>query len=399
LTADGPLGLLPLADLRVLELGSSISGAFCGKLLAAFGAELIKVEPPGGDPCRRLGPFAGDRPELERSLPFLYLNTGKLSVTLGPESASGRVLLGRLASDAQIVLDSLGPGRLEALGLPYAQLAGLSPGIVLTSIADFGSDGPYRDYLGGELVLLALGGLLNMIGEPEREPLRLGGYQAQYVTGLSAFTGTMAAIHERDATGRGQRVEVSAQESVAFVEWKSGIYYQADGQLRRRGGRKAQWLVLRCRDGFAAFVYQDEHWPGVRDLIGDDRLADARFDTRAGRLAHREELRPLLEAWTAQRPKTAVYHQAQAAGIPVGMVADVADLVASPQYAARGFMATVDHPATGPAQYPGAPCTLDGDRPAPRRAPLLGEHNPAIYLDRLGLTTTEAVGLRERGVI
>src|SRR5439155_25188992 len=162
---------------------------------------------------------------------------------------------------------------------------------------------------------------------------------------------------------------------------------------------EAQWLVLPCNDGFVAFVYQDDHWPKVVDLIDDKRLKDPRFTTRAGRLAHREELRPLLEAWTQARTKTKVYHTAQAHGVPVGMVADVADLVASPQYAARGFMTSVDHPSTGPIQYPGVPCTLDGFRPSPRRAPLLGEHNALVYRERLGLTAQDLVGLRERAVI
>jgi crotonobetainyl-CoA:carnitine CoA-transferase CaiB-like acyl-CoA transferase len=213
----------PLDGLRVVELGSSLAGAFCGKLLAAFGAEVIKVEPPEGDPNRRLGPFAGDRPDREASLTYLYLNTGKLGLTLPLGSAAGQRALRRLLADVDVVLDGLGHGQLDRLGLGYADLAAQSPGLVLTAITPFGDDGPYRDLLDGELVLLALGGLLNMVGEPEREPLRLGGYQAQYVTGLSALTGTLAALFARDLSGLGQRVEVSAHESVAFVEWKSGI--------------------------------------------------------------------------------------------------------------------------------------------------------------------------------
>jgi len=145
-----------------------MAGAYCGKLLAAFGARVIKVEPPTGDPLRQLGPFAGDRPRAEGSLPFLYLNTGKQGVTLESESATGRGLLRRLMLGADIVLDSLGPGQLDAAGLSYADLAAESPRLVLTAISSFGEDGPYRDYLDGELVVLALGGLLNMVGEPER---------------------------------------------------------------------------------------------------------------------------------------------------------------------------------------------------------------------------------------
>jgi crotonobetainyl-CoA:carnitine CoA-transferase CaiB-like acyl-CoA transferase len=389
----------PLEDLRVVELGSSLAGAFCGKLLAAVGAEVVKVEPRDGDPNRRLGPFAADRPDIEGSLIYLYLNTGKLGVTLTLSSPTGQDLLRRLLADADVVLDGLGRGQLDALGLEYADLAAQSPGVVLTAITCFGDEGPYRDHLDGELVLMALGGLLNMVGEPEREPLRLGGYQAQYVTGLSALTGTLAALFARDLSGRGQRVEVSAHESVAFVEWKSGIYYQSNGQVRRRGGREAQWVVLRCCDGFVAFVYQDENWPGVIELIEDPRLEDPRFESRAGRLAAREELRAIFERWTLRRPKTEVYHAAQARGIPVGMVADVADLVASPQYAARDFFETIDHPATGAVAYPGLACSFDGVRPASGRAPLLGEHNRAIFQERLGLAPAEVASLHAKGVI
>ena len=238
-----------------------------------------------------------------------------------------------------------------------------------------------------------------MVGEPDREPLRLGGYQAQYVSGLSAFTGTLAALHVRDATGRGQRVETTIQESVAFVEWKSGIYYQANGQLRRRGGRDAQWIVLRCADGFIAFVYQDDNWPGVMKLIGDSRLSDERYQTRAGRLAHREKLRKIFEAWTEHRPKLEIYHTAQAHGIPCGMVSDMADLLETPQYQERRYFETIDHPSTGAVRYPGLPCSFSGTRPLSRRAPLLGEHTREIYEDRLGLTTEDVLRLRERRVI
>lgn len=387
-----------LSGLRALEIGASIAGAFCGKILAALGAEVIKVEPPEGDRFRRLGPFSGDRPEIEGSLLFLYLNTGKMGITLEPGSATGGELFGRLVAGADVILDSLGPGRLAALGFAYPKLAELAPGLVLTSISDFGAGGPYRDFRGGELVVMALGGLMHMIGDPQREPLRLGGYQVQYATALSAFVGTMAALHHRDNTGRGQQVEVSAQETVAFIEWKSGIYYQAGGQLRRRGG-SGQWMVLPCKDGFVAFVYQNKNWPAVVELLKDERLTEPRFATLASRVKHREELRSILESWTKPRPKLEIYHEAQAKGIPVGMVADMADVVASPQYAATAFLAAIDHPSTGPVQYPSFPCSIDGERSSVGRAPLLGEHSLTIYRDRLGLTTADVLRLREASVI
>jgi crotonobetainyl-CoA:carnitine CoA-transferase CaiB-like acyl-CoA transferase len=387
--------LLPLAGVRVVELGGGIAGAFCGKLLAGFGAEVVKVEPPAGDGLRRLGPFAHDRLDVEGSLPFLYLNTGKQSVTLDTASATGRQLLRRLAETADVVLQTIEPGQSSAT---YLDPAARPTGLVVTSIEEFG-EGPYGDYLGGELIVLALGGLLNMVGEPDREPVRLGGYQAHCSGGLAAFTGTLAALYQRDVSGVGQQVEISVLETVAFVEWKSSIYYQANGKLRVRGGRDAQWQVIRCRDGYIAFVYQDGNWSGVKRLIGDARLDDDRFASRQGRVAHREELRQIFEAYTLSRDKLDIYHSAQAYGIPLGLVADVPDIVASPQYAERAYFDTIDHPSTGPVAYPGIPCTVDGRRPTSRGAPLLGEHNATVYGTVLGLTADEQAGLRERGIV
>ncbi len=389
----------PLGGLRALELGDGIAPAFCGKLLAALGADVIKVEPPTGDLCRRVGPFARDQTDPESSLLFLYLNTSKRGITLDLTTPTGAHLFRRLAAAADIVVEGLGAGRLEMLGLGYGVLARDNPGLILTSITPFGDEGPYRDYLDGELVLLALGGLLNMLGTPDREPVPLGGHQAEYAAGLAAFTGTMVALTGREVTGRGQQVTVSAQETVAYLEWKTPIYYQSDGRVRRRGGEQSQWLVLPCRDGFVAFVFQDEHWPRVKELVGDPRLEEPRFADRRGRVANRDELRQILAAWTAERTKGEVYHQAQALGIPVGMVADAADLVASPQYRSRGFFARVDHPRTGPALYPGIPLLLGGHRPPVGRAPLLGEHNLEVYTSLLGLSPAEVAGLREQGVI
>jgi crotonobetainyl-CoA:carnitine CoA-transferase CaiB-like acyl-CoA transferase len=389
----------PLGGLRVLEVGGGIAPAFCGKLLAALGADVIKIEPPAGDRCRRVGPFARDRADPESSLLFLYLNTSKRGITLDPTTPTGAHLFRRLAAAADIVVEALGPGRLGQLGLGYGVLARENPGLILTSITPFGDEGPYRDYLDGELVLLALGGLLNMVGALDREPIPFGGYQAQYAAGLAAFTGTMVALTGREVTGHGQEVTISAQETVAYLEWKTPIYYQSDGRVRRRGGEQSQWMVLPCSDGFVAFVFQDEHWPQVKKLVGDPRLENLRFADRPGRVAHRGELREILAGWTRARTKAKVYHGAQALGIPVGMVADAADLVASPQYRARGFFARVDHPRTGPALYPGIPFVLDGHRPPVGRAPLLGEHNLEVYTSLLGLSAAEIAGLRERGVI
>jgi crotonobetainyl-CoA:carnitine CoA-transferase CaiB-like acyl-CoA transferase len=393
------LVLLPLSDVVVLELGSSIAAAYCGRLLAAFGATVIKVEPPDGDPMRAMPPFAANVRGPEASLSYMYLNGGKQGITLASGSASGRGLLAGLVANADVVLDAMGPGVLPAQGLPFAQISALNPATILMSITPFGNDGPYRDYVASELVLLALGGLLKLVGRVERTPIRLGGYQAQYQGGLAALAGTLAALHARALTGRGQEAEVAVQEAVAFTEWKSAIYFQATKRLRMRGGEQSEWTVLPCRDGFLGFVFREKEWPNVKRLIDDPRLEDPRFASRASRLALRQELRGLLEAWSMTRTNLEAYHEAQAAGVPAGMVTTMADLLESPQYRDRAFFDEIDHPATGPIRSPGVPVLLNGQRPRAGRAPLLAEHNDAVYGERLGLDSGELARLRARRVI
>ena len=229
--------------------------------------------------------------------------------------------------------------------------------------------------------------------------MRLGGQQAYYQTGLAALNGVLTALFVRDRDGRGQVVEVAAQEVIAFTEWKSAIYYQANHRRRTRGGLDSQWIVVRCQDGFLGFVYRIQNWPQILQLIGDPELADERFATRALQIRNREAMRTIIERWTSRRTKSDAYHSAQALGIPVGMVADMADVVASDQYRQRSFYEQVEHPAAGTARYPAAPVEFNGMRPRTSRAPLLGEHNETVLCGQLGLSTLDLRRLQQRGVV
>jgi crotonobetainyl-CoA:carnitine CoA-transferase CaiB-like acyl-CoA transferase len=391
-------GTLPLTGLLVLELGSSIAGAYCGKLMAAFGADVVKIEEPSGDPVRRRGPFAGDQPDRERGLLHLYLDTGKRSVTLAVGEPTGRDLLAGLIARADVVLNG-GPAGLELAALTDRQVSELNPAAVLAHVTAFGREGPYVDYLDTDLVLLALGGLLSLLGHPGKPPVRLGGQQAYYQTGLAALNGILTALFVRDHDGHGQVVEVAAQEVIAFTEWKSAVYYQANHRRRTRGGLDSQWIVVRCQDGFLGFVYRIQNWPQILELIGDPELAGERFATRALQIRNREAMRAIIERWTSARKKSDVYHSAQALGIPVGMVADMADIVASDQYRYRAFLEPVDHPATGAASYPATPAEFNGVRPRTGRAPLLGEHNETVLCGLLGVSPPDLRRLHERGVL
>jgi CoA:oxalate CoA-transferase len=370
--------LAPYDDITVVELGETIAPAYVGKQLADLGATVIRVDDPTGQGLYGFPPIIGvDADGRNVGAAYLHLCRNKQSVAIDLESESGRVAVGELIQRAQVVIDGLGVDRLTELGLAHSELM-QRPDLIVTSITPFGLSGPYRDLAASDLVVMALGGMSNLVGAPEREPLSLGGYQAQYASGVCAFTGTAAALLYRDRSGRGQLVDVSALESIAYVEWKSASTFEATGSVRRRVGDHSHNLVLRTLDGWFGLLYTDPNWPQLRALTGVEALDDERFSTRAGRAAHADELRSLLSDWFAQRTKHEIYHAAQALKVPAGMVATMGDLLESKQYAARDFWQTVDHPATGPLQYPGPGYCISGYTPPAERAPVLGEHTQQV---------------------
>jgi crotonobetainyl-CoA:carnitine CoA-transferase CaiB-like acyl-CoA transferase len=391
---------LPLDDLVVVELGDMLAAAWTGRLLADLGARVVRVDGLSGGGLYSSEPLVGqDESGRPVSAAWLHLNRNKESVTFDVDTPAGCELLGRLFARADVLIDGSGLDRLAGLGFPYAVLQEMLPRLVIAAITPFGLTGPYRDLHGSDLVVVALGGLLNMVGFPEREPLELGGAQAQYGAGLSAFTAIMVAVTWRDRSGAGQLIDVSMLETVAFVEWKSGTYWEADGRVRYRVGNRSHWLVLPARDGYIALVYQDESFPGLQRLTGIEALNDERFATRPGRARHADEIRELVAPWFAGQTKLDVYQRGQAEGIPLGFVATIEDLLASEQYRERGFWQTVDHPATGPAQYPGQPYHLSGIELPAGRAPVLGEHTEAVLRELLEASEAEIESWRSSGVL
>ncbi len=389
-----------LSDVRVLDLSEDVAGPFCSKLLAGLGAEVIKVERPGsGDVSRRAGPFPGVAPHPEQSALFLYMNTGKKGITLDIAGRTGAAILRCLVQECDILVESFPPGYLERWGLGYAALERLHPGLIYTSVTPFGQSGPYRDYKGSELIAQAIGALMQTIGLPDREPLRIGGNPALYTTGMSAFSATMIALYVRDVQGDGQHVDVSAMETIAVAQIHSSIHHQ----FGRAPARRESPLV-RAKDGWVSpglerGVRQDT-WARVCELIGrPDLKDDPAFNTPEARREHQQDLLAILGTWTATRPKEEIYHIFQEFQSVAGYVATVEDLSASGQLAARQFFQAIDHPATGTAIYPGAPFRIQGDPWRHTRAPLLGEHNSEIYGGRLGFAAAELARLRALGII
>lgn len=393
---------LALGDIRVLDVSEGVPGSYCAKIMAGLGAEVIKVERPGsGDVSRTMGPFPNDEPHPEKSAAFLYLNTGKKSITLDLENPTGASMFKLLVQDSDVLIESFPVGYMDGLGLGYSDLQSLNPTLVYTAISPFGQTGPYRDYKNSDIVTQAMGALMDTIGTPDREPLKIGGNAALYTVGMGAFSGTMLAIYGRDTQGHGEFVDVSAMETITVAQIHSSIGYQFRGtnQTRRESA------LLLAGDGYVnpglSVGVQEDTWRNVCDLIGHPELADDPiFSTREGRREYQEDLLAIIGAWVAEQPsKEEIYHQVQALRTIAGYVATVEDLVKSRQFVAREYFTSIDHPVAGAAIYPGAPFTLSGEEWQHSRAPLLGEHNAEIYCDNLGYSREDLVRLSNLGVI
>ena len=388
------------ADLTILDLSEGIAGGYCTKLFAAMGARVLKVEPPAGDALRRMGPFAGDLPHPERGLPFLYLGTGKQSITLNLDTADGLALLLRLAGQADVLVETAGPGVLTGLGLGYDVLHARYPELIVAALTAFGQDGPYRDWQTSELVAEALSGLMYSIGDTDREPLKIGGSPALYTAGIAMFSAIMAAVWQRDLSGEGQFIDLSLHEITTLTQIHGSVQAAFHGAYTVRRGSP----YLQAADGWVSLGLEmgvgDDTWGKVCALLDRPDLEhDPRFATTIARREHREALNDVLGIWVATKPKEDIYHQLQALRSIAGHVATTADLFLTQQLQQRGYFATVDHPEAGAAAYPGLPFRFGESLAATTRAPRLGEHNTQVYCHDLGLTTDELVRLRERGAV
>ena len=392
-----------LDDLKVLDLSQGLAGPICAKILADFGADVIKVEPPAGDAGRRIAPYFGQEPHPEKSLVFLLANLNKRGVRLDLDAADGRELFRRMAASADIIVESYPPGYLASLGLGYAALAKDNPGLIMVSITPFGQTGPYRSYESEEIVTYALSGIMSISGMADREPLKHGGMQSQYEGGLSGAFGALAALHARDLQGEGQQVDVSLQDVVASTLIVHQPMYSWTGavQGRRRPGGAQYGHVQRCKDGY--FIWQTgggAEWSDIVEFFGVEELKEERFATVSGRTVHGEDLDRLVLEATKDRTMQELFRTAsEKYHMLFGVVQEPADLARCPHLEAREFFQEVDHPVIGRIKVPFRLWSMP-ESPAVYRcpAPLLGQHNTEVY-GELGLDADRLQTLAARGVI
>jgi crotonobetainyl-CoA:carnitine CoA-transferase CaiB-like acyl-CoA transferase len=393
-----------LDGIRVLEMGGHVSAPFCAKLFADYGADVIKIESPGvGDESRRAGPFVGDAPHPEKSIPFLYLNTNKRGITLDVENAAGRRIFESLLESTDVLVENFSPGDSAAPALDRDQLTQTYPGLIVTSITPFGRTGPYRDHAATDIVAYAMSGLMYHSGDSDREPLRNALDQSFYVAGINGAVATTAALFQRLFTSAGQSIDVSTMECLASHLVQAVPYYSYTGAIKGRRPIRGSGFeeLMPAKDGYVIpSVQGSQPWETIADLIGLDELHDPRFASGSGRIEFGEELNELLVRGLAQWERKALHQASGERRLVFGMAQDAGDLFDCPQLRARDFFTSVTHPTAGTADYSGMGPKLSGmDYSVRRAAPLLGEHNMEIYCDELGYSDDQLVRLRATGAI
>ena len=394
-----------LNGVKVLDLTHYIAGPYCTKLLADFGAQVIKIERPGGDPARDMPPFYHDERHPEKSLPFLYLNTAKRSVSLNLKSAQGIHILRELAKDADILVENFSPRVMPSLGLDFPTLRELNPALVMVSISNFGQTGPYRDYKATDMVEYALGGLMYIFGSYDREPLKHAFNQAQFKAGTNGAAAALMALYHQRSTGQGQHVDVSIQESVASTLRDVTSNFTYFGAVRRRQPNHSGDLT-RLRAVSDGYILPNPgiggrlNWNTVVEFLEAPELDDDKFRTPTARLENAEELGKILDRIFLSKNKMDIFYRAHQKRFIYGVIDSLEEVMASPQNLAREGFVEVDHPVAGTFRYPGAPVKLsetpwDGLQPAPT----LGQHTQEVFSQRLGYTAADLEELSGMGVI
>lgn len=416
-----------LEGYRVLDLTDE-KGHYCGKVLGDLGADVIKIEPPGGDPARNIGPFYQDVPHPEKSLNWFFMNLNKRGITLDITTPDGKALFKKLVKDADIVIESFAPGTMKCIGLTYEDLCVVKSDLIMTSLTPFGQTGPYAQYKVTDLIGVSMGGMSRIYGYFDSPPLRFSAPQFVYNGGIQAALGTVVALYQREMTGEGQYIDVSNQQAMLLTlmlvseVWDIvKINYRGIGPFGMvtrptpPGPLLVRW-VWPCKDGYVYLMIGGGAALGVR--ISTERLfawansegysldmKDADWLNVDAMAITQEEVNRCndsIQPFLLSKTKEELFDYGIKHDLMLVPVTDMKDLVASPQLAARQFWVTVNHPELQEKlMYPGWPIKWTDLPPyqPQRRAPLIGEHNEEIYLKELNLSRDDLIMLKNRGVI
>jgi len=392
----------PLDGVTVIDLTQIYNGPYATFMMAMAGAEVIKVEPPGGEHLRRRGVVGG------AALPFAMLNTNKRPVTLNLKTERGRALLLRMIDKADVLVENFAPGTMERLGLGWEVLHARNPRLICGASSGYGRSGPNRNYPAMDLTVQAISGIMSITGYPDRPPVKAGPAICDFSAGVHLFGAIVAALYQREKTGRGRLVEVAMQEAVYATLSSSLGMLLGDGRAPTRTGNRHSGLaespynVYPASDGYLAIICVGEHqWQSLLKVMGrEDLLADERFATLKSRVAHMEMVDEVVTAWTCTRRKQPMFEELIAHHVPCAPLRDLKEVVEDPHLHERGALAWIDHPELGRIVVQRSPLRFEGTKlaelvPSGR----LGEQNDSVYGGWLGLPPDELAELKETGVI
>ena len=409
-----------LSVYRVLDLCDE-KGMFAGKILADMGADVIKVERPGGDPARNRGPFYKDVPDPEKSLFWFAHNNGKRGITLDLTRPEGRNLFAKLVKTADVLLESYPVGYLREMGLDYEALSAMNGQLVMASISPFGQTGPYSRFKGDDLVVSAMGGLMQVCGDEDRAPLPVGFPQAYLAASLDAVEAVLVALWTRPQLGRGQYADVSAREGVILTESEMIPYWTMMGENPSRHGRRVQRpggvtspVIWKCKDGYINYLIQAGQAGAERNIamvrwleeegFATEYLKNKKWHEFDWRKTKQEEMDLIigpLEDFFMSHTREELYAEALKRVISLVPVANAEFMLNDPQLVSRNFWVKVEHPELGDSMiYPG-PFVAMTETPLDLRwrAPRIGEHNEEIYTKELGMSADELQALKASGII
>ncbi len=395
-----------LQGIRILDLADE-KASFCSKLLADMGACVIKIERPGGDPSRRIGPFLRDSPDPERSLSFHYNNTNKFGITLNLEHAAGQEIFCRLIKKTDAVIETFAPGYLKGLGLGFDVLEEINPRLILVSITGFGQEGPRNQYKSCDLVASAYGGNMYVSGSPSTPPLKPFGKQSYYTASLFGAIGILLALRKRSHCDKGEHINLSLQEAVlSTLDHVMVRYFYEKIVSQRQGG--LSWnntsCILPCKNGYV-FITLFQQWETLVEWMESEGMAedltDPKWSEEEYRLNHLSHIIDVLQRWTKAHTVNELFELGQLMRFPWAPVQSLKELLNCPQLKARDFFVPIKHPEFDLSlTYPGLPYKFKRfSFSSWKRAPLIGEDNPQIYERELGFSKDELKRFSSMGVI
>jgi CoA:oxalate CoA-transferase len=394
----------PLADITVLDFGQIYQGPYATFLMAKAGADVIKIEPPGGEPLRRRVISTGG----DTTLPMAMLNANKRAVTLNLKAEAGKNLLKQMVAKADVLLENFSPGTLDGLGVGYEVLKDINPRLIYATGTGFGISGPDRDNLAMDFTIQAASGIMSITGDPDGPPMKAGPTLVDFMGGIHLYAAVMTALLQRTATGQGQLVEVAMQETVYPSLASSYDYHLRTGKLPPRAGNRqaglssAPYNAFRTNDGWVAVnVVTEAHWQNLLRAMGrDDLRDDPRFSTNTARTENMAATEAVVTAWTIGLGKKEVAAAAKRYKIPAAAVRNAVEVMNDPHMHERGMLQRIDHPSLGPIIVPNSPLRLHGsDRVGPIPSPSLGQHNAEVYGAWLGLGEADLAELKRAGAI